>query len=416
MLESEVSTLGRNVLICLAKTDLSQSIMKNYYVTVRKKRRATKIEYMALLICPDPVTGVRRQLSKKASNFLEAKRIATALENKYLAEFDSVISWQPMTLSGLVEHCKRTRYCEPQYDSQGRKLIGVRGKRTLDGHMMRLEAFFGNILLSDITVAHLRAYRHERVMSKKSNGERLNVTTVNRELSTLRAMLNEALVNDWIAVNPFSKARPGELIRIADERKREIVLTSSEEEKLLNAFDKTRSRRRMKPMIIAALDTGARKGELLRIRWPDVDFEACVIKNVKSYKGKSVAFREVPLTARLRTALLNLLEERSGPSAPRKPNNIPEEFLFRHGKSRLQYHWDKIRAETDLTHVHFHDLRHTTGTRLAPHMELALVGHVLGHTDPKTTLRYVNATRTVINKAARILNEFNSATEPTDEK
>jgi integrase len=278
--------------------------------------------------------------------------------------------------------------------------------------MKRLEAFFGNILLTNITVAYLRAYRHERVMSTKANGERLNVSTVNRELSTLRTMLNEALVNDWITVNPFSKTRPGELIRIADERKRQTVLTRSQEEKLLKAFDETRSRRGMKTVIIAALDTGARKGELLKIRWHDIDFEARVIRNVQSYKGKSVACREVPLTARLGSALLRLLDQQNGLSPQRKlKKNFSDKFVFPFTKSRVQYHWDKVCVETDLQDVHFHDLRHTTGTRLAPEMELALVGQVLGHTDPKTTLRYVNVTRAVIDKAARILDAFNSTPE-----
>jgi len=48
-----------------------------------------------------------------------------------------------------------------------------------------------------------------------------------REMNTLRAMLNEAKINDWITVNPFTKGRPGELISTADEQPRETILTSS---------------------------------------------------------------------------------------------------------------------------------------------------------------------------------------------
>ena len=51
----------------------------------------------------------------------------------------------------------------------------------------------------------------------------------------MRAMLNEAMVNDWILVNPFKKVRPGELISIADERKRETILTPAQEKVLLAA-------------------------------------------------------------------------------------------------------------------------------------------------------------------------------------
>src|SRR5689334_16500907 len=56
-------------------------------------------------------------------------------------------------------------------------------------------------------------------------GMNRSIATSNRIMSTVRAILNEAVINDWILVNPFSKAKPGELISIADERKRETILT-----------------------------------------------------------------------------------------------------------------------------------------------------------------------------------------------
>ena len=52
---------------------------------------------------------------------------------------------------------------------------------------------------------------------KNRIGKTLSVATVNRELSTMRAMLNEAMVNDWILTDPFKRVRPGELISIAWE-------------------------------------------------------------------------------------------------------------------------------------------------------------------------------------------------------
>jgi integrase len=54
----------------------------------------------------------------------------------------------------------------------------------------------------------------------------------------------------------------------------------------------------------------------------------------------------------------------------------------------------------------FHDLRHTAATRLAKKMQLVFVGNVLGHSDPKTTRRYVNKTRQTILDAAMIMDEW----------
>ena len=58
-------------------------------------------------------------------------------------------------------------------------------------------------------------------------------------------------------------------------------------------------------MIIAAIDTGCRQGELRRLCWSDVDLQANTLR-ITSYKGKTVNRRVVPITDRLRAALLDL--------------------------------------------------------------------------------------------------------------
>jgi hypothetical protein len=65
-------------------------------------------------------------------------------------------------------------------------------------------------------------------------------------------MLNDAVVNDWLVRSPFVKAKKGELIAIAHEAKRQVVLTSENEEKLLKACN-TIKRRHLKAMIVAAI-------------------------------------------------------------------------------------------------------------------------------------------------------------------
>jgi integrase len=80
-----------------------------------------------------------------------------------------------------------------------------------------------------------------------------------------------AKINDWITTNPFAKARAGELIT-TDEQLRETILTYEQERRLLKECEGEHSRH-LKALVIAGLDTGARKGELLRLTWPHVDFE-----------------------------------------------------------------------------------------------------------------------------------------------
>jgi hypothetical protein len=119
----------------------------------------------------------------------------------------------------------------PIYDQQGRKLYGVREPKKFASMINRLVSFLGHLKLSDITVSHLQQYRRKRLGTKTNRGTYTDVATVNRELST--AMLNDAVVNDWLIRSPFVKAKKGELIAIAHEAKRQVVLTSENEQKLL---------------------------------------------------------------------------------------------------------------------------------------------------------------------------------------
>lgn len=389
-------------------------VTMNYSTAISKRRRAKKLEYLARLVYRDSTTGIRKERSKSASSLSEAKRMLTELEDEFRAGGQTAVESHEMTFPDLVKHCKDTRYCEAQFDNEGRKIMGVRGKATVESHIKALEEFFGVTKLRDIKVANLRAYRKKRLSSKNRKDGRLSVSTVNREMSTLRAMLNEALVNDWIMINPFNKVRAGELISVADERRRERILTFSEEHKLLEACG-GESRRHLKALVVAALDTGARQGELFQLRWSDVDFDESVIKNITSYKGKTVQHREVPLTARLRSVLLELKRKRGAASfrRSRKTGAKPDNSLVFGITSNVQSSWEAARLEAGLQNLRFHDLRHTAATRLAQNLQLALVGQVLGHSDPKTTHRYVNSSRQVINQAATILDNWLEQQQPT---
>ncbi len=146
-------------------------------------------------------------------------------------------------------------------------------------------------------------------------------------------------------------------------------------------------------------------GELLRLRWSDVAFKDSTFK-VTSYKGKTVKTRVVPITDRLRDALLDLRAEPS-PSAFRRLKNgeLPDQTLVFGIVSNIKRSFDGARLDVGLPDLHFHDLRHTTGTTLSTAgMSPALVGEILGHSDPKTTYRYINRTSDTVSDAAEIMN------------
>lgn len=123
----------------------------------------------------------------------------------------------------------------------------------------------------------------------------------------LRRMLNVAQREGWILRSPF--AAGDSLISLADENNRERILTREEEVNLLAACD-TPQRSHLKAILICALDTGMRQGEIFSLRWRDVDLENGLL-NIQAFHTKTMKERHVAITTRLALEL-----ERLKSSAP----------------------------------------------------------------------------------------------------
>jgi integrase len=186
------------------------------------------------------------------------------------------------------------------------------------------------------------------------------------------------------------------LISVGDEKPRERILTLEEEARLLAACEGPRAH--LRPIIICALDTGMRRGELFSLTWADVDFENRLI-TIRAFNTKMMRERRVGMTERLTRELAVLYAK----------NPDPDSLLF--GISSVKHSFDKVRKHAGLTDMRFHDLRHTYATRLVSrHMPLAEVSRVLGHTQPTMTYRYTNLTVETARRAAEALNELHNST------
>jgi integrase len=235
----------------------------------------------------------------------------------------------------------------------------------------------------------------ERLAKPTKAKKQRSVAAVNRELEKLRRLLNIAEREGWILRNPMRSGDP--LISVADERKRERILTRDEELRLLSACD-NRYRLHLRPILICALDTGMRRGEILSLKWSDVDFEERVL-TIRAFNTKTMKERQVSLTTRLTLELEKLWD-----ASPKVRDQIVFGFT-----NNVKNSFRSVRTEAGLPDIRFHDLRHTAATRLvAAHLPLPEVGRVLGHTQANTTYRYVNANIETTRRAAAALDAFNA--------
>lgn len=99
-----------------------------------------------------------------------------------------------------------------------------------------------------------------------------------------------AVRESWINKNPF--ACGDSLISLALERKCERILSLEEERRLLAACEHPQQAH-LRPVIICALDTGMRQGEVFKLKWADISFEAGTITiqafNTKTLRERCVA-------------------------------------------------------------------------------------------------------------------------------
>ena len=105
----------------------------------------------------------------------------------------------------------------------------------------------------------------------------------------------------WLVKNPFSAGKS--LISAADEDKRERVLSREGEARLFAAIEAETKREHLKGILLIALDCALRRGEILKLKWSEVDFDRRTI-TVRAFSAKTARSRTVAMTTRVYADLL----------------------------------------------------------------------------------------------------------------
>lgn len=238
----------------------------------------------------------------------------------------------------------------------------------IKGRMKVWRNAFGDMLILDITASMIRKelHRYEKKHSPAST---------NRLKACLSSIFKYAISEQgYLTVNPArlvaARTEPDGVARYLSDDEREALLDACR----ASEWDK------LYLLAIMGIGTGARLGELQRLRWNDIDFAE---RTAILYTTKNGSPRLLSLPAPVVVELMKFREIGSALifrsiSSPDKP------FAFRK-------HWNKARADSGIESFRFHDLRHTCASYLAMNgATLSEIADVLGHKTLAVTQRYTH--------------------------
>jgi integrase len=231
--------------------------------------------------------------------------------------------------------------------------------------------------------------------------------TLNRQVDTLRSCLHKAVDWDIIAEHPLKGLKRLKV----DDDERVRFLSPDEEKRLRNAlvkretdlrgardrFNEWRSARKkaalpkrpegyvdnIRPMILVALNTGLRRGELFSLKWADIDADAKML-TVRAAAAKSGDSRRVPLNDEAQETLKAWRKQQ-------KPDDGDHVFPGADGArlTNINKSWATVCKLAKLANFRLHDSRHHFASRLVQlGIDLNTVRELMGHQDIKMTLRY----------------------------
>jgi excisionase family DNA binding protein len=224
----------------------------------------------------------------------------------------------------------------------------------------RMKTFFRDTELREVSLSRVQKFKLDRKQAGNSG------RTVNRYLALLKSMFNVAIENEYLEKNLVTKIKfESEL-----ENERHRVLTYEEEIRLFAEANK-----QLKPVLVVALNTGMRLGEILNLMWNDVDLEE---REIRLKKTKGRRSRVIPINSTL-FDLLTKLKEDQGSS----------DFVFPFKSIRTAFENACRRAK--IKNFTFHDLRRTFGTRLLERgVNIVTIQRLYGHSSVLVTQRYLH--------------------------
>ncbi|MFN2393621.1 MAG: integrase [Pyrinomonadaceae bacterium] len=355
---------------------------------------------------------LRRVPSGKITDVWKAVR---QMRDELTQHGEETLNADKMTFLALAEKYKEAKVF-PAIIKDGHKVAGLKSHKPVETYVKIASAYFGKKLIRSIKPRDVDKFRTVRlntpveieikkkvpainekagrkkneIIKEKRVTER-KLSSVNRELATLRRMLNFAVNEGWLIANPFQKT--DKVISNALEKARERVLEYEEEKQLLAQCKDEREH--IKPILICALDTAMRPEEIYKLIWSDIDFLNGIII-IRAENTKTETERIVGITPRLQNELERLWEQ--------SPKDLTMTVF---GVKSIKTTFKTACRKAEIKNFRFRDCRHTATTRMVNSgMPQAEIMKTTGHTQLKTFLRYVNLTAESVSESAKSFGKF----------
>ena len=272
------------------------------------------------------------------------------------------------------------------------ELYSKQNKRSWKTDKLTLETlkrFFKGETLGSVTPEKVERYRAARRVEASKNstlGKPISAGTANRELALLKTLFSKAVEWGRVETNPAARVK-----HLKEPPARETILTEAQAAQLLES-----ALPEYRPVFVVALGTAMRRGEILSLKWADVDLVRGIITVANSKSGRS---RRIPMSGEV-AAVLGALPHHG-------------DYVFWNPGTRTRIKdvrkpWAAACKAAGISGVRFHDCRHTALTwMLQSGADIVSVSKIAGHASIIMTQRYCHASpemqRLAVNKVGEIL-------------
>lgn len=239
--------------------------------------------------------------------------------------------------------------------------------------------------------------------------EGLSKSTLNRDLSALKAALSKAVEWGLLETNPIGKAKlygrddHGVVRYLSQEEEKRLRAALLDRDQYLrerrSRFNDWRSERdlptfpeigpgefadHLHPIVLLALNTGMRRGEIFNLRWSSVELDKALLE-VAGPGAKSGQTRHIPLNTEALGALQRWRQQTGASAGLVFPGNKGGRL------TNINSGWESLVKQSGLKNFRFHDCRHHFASRLVmADVPLNTVRELLGHSEISMTLRYAH--------------------------